>query len=405
VTSPRTAGREDELPFGREADRGLFVEGTNIVRRGTDEWQGEAAAGGKTKGPVVTPESHRHPYVGRMFAECTRNAERLGAEGIDALNAEAAHADSAVSETINAQSDLQKARAAHDAAEKAAQRAEKTFHDLAASTGLSLGAGERLAQGFPLAIGFALEAVLLWLAFQSAEFGATWIRWLVVVLIGAFITFIAHSIAAWITADWDREPGRRKLHLGIGAGYAICVGGILVGLAYIRSQDITFASRSLSNPGVFKVVVLVVLFLVSVMGAIFAGYAGYRHGRTDALRHARRTMIEARKEAREAAVNVQKAEARERAASETEEARTGRIDALVDAYGSALNQVPPLSAEIGNHCLGAENSGFSIEHDYRREIGALRARVGELALALSKQHEEILARLEGRRSESRAQHA
>jgi hypothetical protein len=404
IAASKNLGREDELPFGREADRGIFVEAGHIVVRGTDEWEAEASDAGPNV-PVAGTEDHRHHYVLSVLRETSRNAERLGAEGNDALNVEAARADSAVAATIASQQNLKKAHATNEAAERATQKADKSLHDLEASTGLSSGVGELIAQGVPLAVGFMLEAVLLWLAFQKVEFGANWIRLVIVVLLGAFMTFIAHSLASWITADWDREPKRRRLHLGVAGVYAVCIGGVLVGLAYIRSQDIVVAGRSLSNPGLFSWAILIVLFLVSVMGSIFAGYAGYRHGRSAPLRHARRTLMAARKDLKVAGARLKAAESDERRTSAAEESSRGALDSLVETFTRALTQVPSLAIEIANRCLRAENRNFTVEREYRKELGAVQERVAALGAALAERHTEILNELDKRRVESKAQHA
>jgi ABC-type multidrug transport system fused ATPase/permease subunit len=401
AASSRGSRHGDERPFGRDANRGIFVEGTEIVNRGIDEWSAEAIHEGP-HAPRGGAETHHHPFIATVFAECDRNVERLAAEGNEALNIAAARADSAVSETIGAQANLRKAYDERDAAEKAERQAEQALSDLEASTGLSSGASERFAQWIPLAIGFALETVLLYLAFQTAEFGAAWIRWLVVVLIGAFMTFIAHSLASWITADWDREPGRRRLHIGIAVAYAVCVGGILVGLAYIRSQDIQFASRSLADPGLFTFAVLMVLFLVSVMGSIFAGYAGYRHGRTAPHRHARRTLVQSRAALKHSRADVERAENAERTASAAEETATGRLDSLVDVYARALSNVVALAKEVGSDCLRAENRGFTIEREYRAEVRKLETSTETLSAAVSLRHQEIRNDIDLRRQESYA---
>jgi len=396
--------RKDELPFGREAHRGIFVEGMEIVVRGADEWVAEAARNGSaTRGDGG--ETHRHWYVESVFAESRRDVARLGAECVGALNQTAARTDSAVAETVNAQADLRDARAAHKEAVKHGRNAEQAVRATEKELAITAGKREAIAEAFPLVFAFALEGVLLWLALQKVELGAAWIRWVVVVLVAGLITFIAHRVVSWITADWDREPQRRRFYVMIAGGYALCVGVLLVALAYVRLEDITFASRSISNLAHYRLAFLAILFFVSVMGSIFAGYSGYRHGRAGPLREAVRGATEARRKEKSAASHLTRAELRERAASEVEEAEVGRLDAYVDCYARALTQVQELAVEVGNRCLRAESAGFTIEEHYRKKVKELRDFGAEMSSSFAKRQEEILAALDDRRGEVRGHHA
>jgi exonuclease V gamma subunit len=145
-----------------------------------------------------------------------------------------------------------------------------------------------------------------------------------------------------------------------------------------------------------------VLFLVSVMGSIFAGYAGYRHGRTAPLRHARRTLVQSRAALKHSRADVQRAENAERTASAAEETATGRLDSLVDVYTRALSNVLALAKEVGSDCLRAENRGFTIEREYRAEIRKLETSTETLSSAVSLRHEEIRHDIDLRRQESYA---
>lgn len=399
----RRSAHRDERPFGREADRGIFVEGSQIIVRGVDEWADEASTGG-SHSPLVSAEDHRHPYVANVFAECHRNAERLTAEGTGALNESTERLDAVVTETVRAQANLRTQQRESEVAEQAVRAAQKEVGET--ENALGTRGGERdWAVWVILALGFALEAVLLWIAFQNVELGGSWVRWAVIFFLAGLVTVAAHRIASWITIDWEREPHRRRLHAAIGISYAACTAGLLVFLAYIRAEDIDVAGRRLNSAVLFTISVLAVLFAVSVMASIAAGYAGYRYGRRDSLRAAERHLRAAKRTADEASARVDAAEAAERAASAAEEGALGGVDGIADCYGQALDQVPALAIEIGNHCLRGENRGFTVEGEYQDHLTRIRASIADGRSEIDRRHTEILSAADKRRDEALGLHS
>jgi hypothetical protein len=348
----------------RDEDRGIFVTADlQVIPRGVDAWEVEARARGQADDRSTSQEPENY-YVQKVFAECQANADRLAAEAHDRLNVAPARAS--IRPRLEARKRFREAEAT------LMRRKEK----LDEIDPLHVGRFGEVARICLLTFGFALEAVLIWLATYRFDFSPNQ-RLLAAVIVGALITGVVHVIAAYLTQQFRRERSRIGTFAiaasGLVMGIMIIV--LLTGLSEIRKTDFPVLTGAGIDISSYEGWLFWILLAISVLGTMSAAIAGVAHGIEAPLRHARSDVKKAERELAK----------RQEVAGKTERRYydlLDHLDNLAHVFGEALVRIPSVASLVGNEYLAPQALNHTIEANYADEVRDLEKYCADHAVAV-----------------------